>query len=1293
MDALWLEAITALQQVSGQADRLVGHPEFAVAIPGIVAYAATAGLDPDRIDAVAIHKGDYSGLDPAFLARFLVRGHPVAANAVFIILGVRGDRLPPSNPHIGALRAIQQWVVDQVSPELAAPFVVPSLTDDAALDRMVRFLARHLTKPIDPANPQSPLAVAETAQRFDDTAWFWIDDAGKAAELFAAPAIRNAYPAEAEAMLNHVLRLSPDRIMHRRSAVPEMHLIDDSPEAFSAFNCFFRLTGDLVNGAVRPAIRFNDGRTRFIGEFAGNSLEFVYGMRPHAVDVESCITGWSIERQDHACVFAHTSTIRGRALVGEARDLAELTFRYTFHADRPHIDMVVDLAVRPGVRLHNVRLGTGIDQLSFGGNFDELRVGQAGTYHTFAVPTDQRADLHAGPADYLGINEAHFSPLSLNAGIPGFAHGFHVRYHDGARIERIAAWGSREGRFHWVRTFYRLGTVGSGQSRTIREARLMTGGGYYGAPDIYAALLDAPPSPHEALDPAMSYDIGAELNAVAVTLLFARAGRYADPPDAARMAELKSWFDRHLQVYRWSLDSYGDEAGEHVFLRGLAFVILALDAMARAFPEETYQDQLVHCLTILCDRETPVAGADDESLFHGELDCHCTTLLAIARGAAYAADTYELAQQVRSALRAIKIGHVPSALFGSHGPDFFSLYVRPRAGQSAQDAGFWVFKLGLALRAFNALNQAHAAGHLTLDAETMAWMGQLTEAALTGLRDAARANGDELEILTSLRSGETNSETQPWAALGLVPVIEYELFGRPGMSAPGVPAPPRRLAVAKVPDHVLPLTLDLTRAKVAARLEGFAGHEAIGRWTDGRRARIVLGGRARWPQAVEIAITAAPFVAPDSGPQTIAIHVNGQCHLTAALPVHRHQEVFRIALTLDESTRQRPLEILFEVDNPQQPARLGEGDDERELGLLVSTITVSAMPVITGNPYLGLPDAQYWRRSISAVETHRIDPVSTPRFTISPQAKVGTAGSCFAQHIARQISKSGCNYFVTETGEQLDPAARAAANYGTFSARYGNVYTAVQLLQLFEEAFGERTPAEAAWQRPDGRWVDPCRQQVEPAGFASAEAVAEDRARHLAAVRRLFCEVDVLVFTLGLTEAWRSRHDGSVFSAAPGVVADAFDPARHEFVNFSVEETTAALCTFLTRLHACNPGAKVLLTVSPIPLIATYEPRSVLVSTCLSKAVLRVAAEAAINRFDWVDYFPSYEIITGSFAGGLYFEPDWREVNMRGVGHVMRCFSRHYLAAPPQPAAPQIARDAPGDAIICDEEVLDGVRF
>ena len=186
------------------------------------------------------------------------------------------------------------------------------------------------------------------------------------------------------------------------------------------------------------------------------------------------------------------------------------------------------------------------------------------------------------------------------------------------------------------------------------------------------------------------------------------------------------------------------------------------------------------------------------------------------------------------------------------------------------------------------------------------------------------------------------------------------------------------------------------------------------------------------------------------------------------------------------------------------------------------------------HPYSSLPDHQFWRRAVSNVERFKLDPVVEARFSIAQGDAVATAGSCFAQHISARLASHGFNYLVTENGADLPANERLDNQYGVFSARYGNLYTTRQLLQLFQESFGERRPDESVWRREDGRFVDALRPQVQPRGYEQAEAVHSGRITHLDAVRKMFESCAIFVFTLGLTEAWRSSLMGPYFRLRPG---------------------------------------------------------------------------------------------------------------------------------------------------------------
>jgi len=205
-------------------------------------------------------------------------------------------------------------------------------------------------------------------------------------------------------------------------------------------------------------------------------------------------------------------------------------------------------------------------------------------------------------------------------------------------------------------------------------------------------------------------------------------------------------------------------------------------------------------------------------------------------------------------------------------------------------------------------------------------------------------------------------------------------------------------------------------------------------------------------------------------------------------------------------------------------------------------------------------------------------------------------------------------------------------------------------------------------------------------------------------LRRMFRKLDVFVFTLGLTECWVSREDGAVFPICPGVEGGRFDDKRHAFCNETVDDVVGEMSAFLMHLARVNPDAQVILTVSPVPLAATARrDQHVLTATTYSKSVLRVAAEMLTNRFSHVHYFPSYEIITGSFSRGAYYAADLRNVLENGVSHVMGLFMKHVAGeAPEATAAESVDDEEPSRAandqrelaarlvqVECDEAGLD----
>lgn len=307
------------------------------------------------------------------------------------------------------------------------------------------------------------------------------------------------------------------------------------------------------------------------------------------------------------------------------------------------------------------------------------------------------------------------------------------------------------------------------------------------------------------------------------------------------------------------------------------------------------------------------------------------------------------------------------------------------------------------------------------------------------------------------------------------------------------------------------------------------------------------------------------------------------------------------------------------------------------------------------NPYHGRPDYAFWRRGVSRMPWTLLDPMIKSPIAIERETKVASAGSCFAQHIAKYLYNNGFCYYLAES---CPPEGQF------FSAQYGNIYTTRQLAQLMRRLQGDYEPADknSIWRHKQNHlYVDAFRPTVS-LPRETPELVAADRIAHLARVKHLFEEMEVFIFTLGLTECWYNREDGAVYPIAPGVV-NLIDgpPDQFGFHNLTVSEIKVDFLDFYDRLKKINSRVKIILTVSPVPLAATYENEHILVANTYSKSALRVVAHDLCQELTDCCYFPSYEIFTGQHTLGRLYAPDLRGATPHGVDLAMAVFQRHFL--------------------------------
>lgn len=316
------------------------------------------------------------------------------------------------------------------------------------------------------------------------------------------------------------------------------------------------------------------------------------------------------------------------------------------------------------------------------------------------------------------------------------------------------------------------------------------------------------------------------------------------------------------------------------------------------------------------------------------------------------------------------------------------------------------------------------------------------------------------------------------------------------------------------------------------------------------------------------------------------------------------------------------------------------------------------------NPYSSLDAKYFWAPSVGKREPLEIERLWTPKRNVTKRHKISTYGSCFAQYFGKALVARGYKWMQYEQPpEELSKENALHFNYGVFTTRTANIYTASLLQQWVEWSLGVSTPPSEVWEK-EGRFYDPFRPMIEPNGFESEEEVYFSREKTLDAFRQSFEDANIFVFTLGLTESWKNS-EGYEYPMCPGTAGGSFNANKHHFHNQSFREIRASLLRATNLMLNVNPKLRFLLTVSPVPLTATMSGNHVLTATVESKSILRtVAGDLATTKPQKYDYFPSYEIISSTPFQGMFYNDNKRTVKQEGVDFVMnsffKCIDEHF---------------------------------
>lgn len=242
-----------------------------------------------------------------------------------------------------------------------------------------------------------------------------------------------------------------------------------------------------------------------------------------------------------------------------------------------------------------------------------------------------------------------------------------------------------------------------------------------------------------------------------------------------------------------------------------------------------------------------------------------------------------------------------------------------------------------------------------------------------------------------------------------------------------------------------------------------------------------------------------------------------------------------------------------------------------------------------------------------------------PSFKLRPAENVFTIGSCFARNIERHLVRLGYKVPAREyvpaelIGQQLDG--------------FMNKFTPQSMLNEIRWALNPNqapAPESAFLDQKDGTVLDG--QLMSKINVPHERAL--ERRSEITSVFRGIADCRVVIITLGLVEAWYDKVNDLYLNRSLPEYNSEKEPDRFEFHVLSFDELYKATKELMDLiLEKGHPETRIILTVSPVPLTATFTQNDVLSSNMYSKSVLRAVAEHIVTEFDAIDYFPSYESV------------------------------------------------------------------
>jgi hypothetical protein len=295
-----------------------------------------------------------------------------------------------------------------------------------------------------------------------------------------------------------------------------------------------------------------------------------------------------------------------------------------------------------------------------------------------------------------------------------------------------------------------------------------------------------------------------------------------------------------------------------------------------------------------------------------------------------------------------------------------------------------------------------------------------------------------------------------------------------------------------------------------------------------------------------------------------------------------------------------------------------------------------------------------WEKIAERFSADFMSTVVAPKYRVDATDRFFCIGSCFARNLELELI-----YRDLPVLSKLVISPKE--EFGHRPTGVVNKYTTASMLNELEWVLNP-PPPKSVLIETNGGWADFQLHTVSP---VSLERGIERRRYMTGDYFARLRQTDVLIMTLGYVETWFDTASGLYLNMSPSRAEVRKHPGRFRLEQTDVGANLKCLVRMREIMQQLSPGCRIVVTVSPVPMYASFLGEDIVVANMYSKSALRAAAQDFANAFADVEYFPSFEIVMLSRRESA-FKDDWIHATDPVVDHVMNIFFSSHLDGLPR---------------------------